>query len=88
LALALRVPVVGLFGQEIKELWFPSPETLMDYTGYREAVALQHPVWCSPCHLDECDRLECLKAITPAEVFQTMKALMLPSSTPEGQDVA
>ncbi len=76
LGLALQVPTIGLFGQEYKDLWFPPQGTVKDYAGYEKAVALQHLVWCSPCHLDECGRLECLKGISPAEVWQEMKRLV------------
>jgi len=57
-AAAVGAPTIGIFGRNEPERFFPYREE----DGHRAVYAR---VWCSPCDLDQCDHLSCLRAISP-----------------------
>jgi len=57
-AVAVGTPTVGIFGRSEPERTFPYPES----AGHR---SIYSGVWCSPCVLDVCDHMSCMRAISP-----------------------
>jgi heptosyltransferase II len=68
IACALGIPTLALFGPGDPATWFP----------YNEAhqVAIHHPPSCWPCHLDVCDKMDCMKTIAIEEVIKEAKQLL------------
>ncbi len=62
-------PVIGLFGRSLPEVTFVYPED----RGHRSIYAR---VWCSPCVLDFCDHLSCMRAISPEWVWETLRVTL------------
>lgn len=62
-------PVIGLFGRSLPEVTFVYPED----RGNRSVYAR---VWCSPCVLDFCDHLSCMRAISPEWVWETLRGTL------------
>ena len=69
IACALGRPTLALFGPGDPQTWFPYP--LND-----KQVAIHQPPSCWPCHLDVCEPLDCMKAITADEVTEKAKELL------------
>ena len=63
---ASGVPVIGLFGRSLPEVTFVYPPS----AGNR---AIYAKVWCSPCVLDACDHMSCMRAISPEWVWDVVK---------------
>lgn len=57
-AVSVGTPTVGIFGRSEPERTFPYPES----AGHR---SIYSGVWCSPCVLDVCDHMSCMRAISP-----------------------
>src|SRR5687768_10974624 len=68
-AVAAGTPTIGIFGRNAPDTFFPYPET----HGHR---AIYAKVWCSPCHLDVCDHLSCLRAISPEWVWEVLRVTL------------
>jgi ADP-heptose:LPS heptosyltransferase len=68
-AVAAGVPTIGLFGRNAPDTFFPYPES----HGHR---AIYARVWCSPCHLDVCDHMSCLRAISPDWVWDVLRSTL------------
>jgi heptosyltransferase-2/heptosyltransferase-3 len=68
-AVAAGTPTVGIFGRNAPDTFFPYPES----HGHR---AIYARVWCSPCHLDVCDHLSCLRAISPEWVWEVLRTTL------------
>lgn len=68
-SVAAGTPTVGIFGRNAPDTFFPYPES----HGHRAVYA---KVWCSPCHLDVCDHLSCLRAISPEWVWEVLRATL------------
>lgn len=66
IAAAVGTRTIGIFGRNEPERFFPYREE----EGHRPVYAR---VWCSPCHLDECDHLSCLRAISPDWVWDVVR---------------
>jgi len=74
IAAAVGTTTVGIFGPGEEEIWFPYGPPHDD----RSHVALRKEVPCHPCHLDFCNRpgeeyMECMRALSAAEVFETVR---------------
>jgi len=69
IACALGRPTLALYGPGDPQAWFPYP--LND-----KQVAIHRPPSCWPCHLDVCEPLDCMKAITADEVTEKAKELL------------
>lgn len=69
IACALGRPTLALFGPGDPQAWFP-------YLLNDKQVAIHRPPSCWPCHLDVCEPLDCLKAITADEVTEKAKQLL------------
>ena len=69
MSVAAGTPTVGIFGRNAPDTFFPYPES----HGHRAVYA---KVWCSPCHLDVCDHLSCLRAISPEWVWEVLRATL------------
>ena len=69
IACALGRPTLALFGPGDPQTWFPYP--LND-----KQVAIHQPPSCWPCHLDVCEPIDCMKAITADEVTEKAKELL------------
>jgi len=69
IACALGRPTLALYGPGDPTAWFPYP--LND-----KQVAIHRPPSCWPCHLDVCEPLDCMKAITADEVTEKAKELL------------
>ena len=65
-AVAVGTPTVGIFGRSEPERTFPYPES----AGHR---SIYSGVWCSPCVLDVCDHMSCMRAISPDWVWDVLK---------------
>ena len=65
-AASVGTPTIGIFGRNEPERFFPYREE----DGNRAVYAR---VWCSPCHLDVCDHLSCLRAISPDWVMDVVR---------------
>ena len=79
-SVAAGTPTIGIFGRNAPDTFFPYPES----HGHRAVYA---KVWCSPCHLDVCDHLSCLRAISPEWVWGVLRATLereKAAATPEG----
>lgn len=63
------VPLVGLFGRSLPDVTFVYPED----RGHRSIYA---KVWCSPCVLDACDHMSCMRAISPEWVWEVLRATL------------
>lgn len=62
---AMGTPTVGIFGPGEPDIWFPySPAN-----GHR---LVYHNIDCSRCHKDFCDKMDCMKAITVEDVYETV----------------
>jgi ADP-heptose:LPS heptosyltransferase len=68
-AVAAGTPTIGIFGRNAPDTFFPYPES----HGHR---AIYAKVWCSPCHLDVCDHLSCLRAISPEWVWEVLRVTL------------
>ena len=68
-SVAAGTPTIGIFGRNAPDTFFPYPES----HGHR---AIYARVWCSPCHLDVCDHLSCLRAISPEWVWDVLRATL------------
>ncbi len=69
MAAALGTPLVAIFG--------PGDLTRFDPRHLSERVlVLRQPVDCAPCNLVICDRMDCLKKITPQDVVDAAKQLL------------
>lgn len=68
-AVAAGTPTIGIFGRNAPDTFFPYPES----HGHR---AIYARVWCSPCHLDVCDHLSCLRAISPEWVWEVLRVTL------------
>ena len=65
-AVAVGTPTVGIFGRSEPERTFPYPES----AGHR---SIYSGVWCSPCVLDVCDHMSCMRAISPDWVSDVLR---------------
>ena len=65
LAPAVGTPVIGVFGPGTPEIWFPYQPEL----GHRLVF---HPLDCSRCNRDFCEKLDCMKSITVNDVFNVV----------------
>lgn len=68
MALAVGVPTVTIHTVNHAEAWTPS------FSG--KHLAVRPSLICSPCFRGECETLACMQNITPAKVFDTVKALL------------
>lgn len=79
LAVAMRVPVVAIFGPTVPAFGFgPS--------GPRDVVVERHGLACRPCSIHggtKCPigTFECMISITPAEVFRAVEPLLIQTTT-------
>jgi ADP-heptose:LPS heptosyltransferase len=69
LAVAVRTKTLGIFGPGEPDIWFP-------YDAARGHRFLHKPPACWPCHLDFCESLDCMRAISVAEVFATLTQML------------
>ena len=67
IAAGLNVPVVALFGPTDPLRHFPPTEKF---------VLLKKETDCSPCYKRNCDRMDCMKLITPEEVLKAVEELI------------
>ncbi|MEP7028008.1 MAG: glycosyltransferase family 9 protein [Candidatus Eisenbacteria bacterium] len=65
-AVSVGTPTVGIFGRSEPERTFPYPQS----AGHR---SIYSGVWCSPCVLDVCDHMSCMRAISPDWVWDVLK---------------
>ncbi len=65
LAPAVGTKTVGIFGPGEPEIWFPYHREKGHRLVYREVA-------CSRCHLDFCDKMDCMKAITVDMVYSAV----------------
>lgn len=66
LSVAVGTRSIGLFGPSEPHIWFPYSEA----EGHR---CIHHPQSCWPCHKDFCETLDCMKAITVAQVIDAIE---------------
>jgi ADP-heptose:LPS heptosyltransferase len=69
IAPAVGTPCIGIFGPGEPEIWFPYKSSLRHRFIHAELE-------CSRCHLDYCDRMDCMKAITEDDVFDVVVQLL------------
>ncbi|NIA29093.1 MAG: hypothetical protein GWP06_04160, partial [Actinobacteria bacterium] len=62
LAPAVGTPTVGIFGPGEPDIWFPYKREKGHRLVYKE-------IDCSHCHLDFCDKMDCMRAITVGDVL-------------------
>jgi heptosyltransferase-2 len=67
LAPAVGTRTIGIFGPGEPEIWFPYDPA----KGHRFVHA---QIGCSRCHLDFCEKMDCMKAVTVEDVFAAVKA--------------
>lgn len=91
-AAAVGVPAIAIFGPSYTRYWAPwpngapGPSPYLDNRGVqrRGNVTVVQKDWeCVPCNKNTCaittrDRIECLEAITPEEVFREVEANLPP----------
>jgi len=70
LAPAVGTKTVGIFGPGEPEIWFPYSKEKGHRLVYREVA-------CSRCHLDFCDKMDCMKAITVDMVFNAVRDALM-----------
>lgn len=63
---AVETNTIGLFGPGENDIWFP-------YSEEKGHTALRKEIWCHPCHLDFCDRLDCWKLLEVDEIIKCVK---------------
>ncbi len=68
-AVAMRRPTLALFGPTEPEIWFP-------YTRLGPYRVLCRRPPCHPCDVHDCERFECLPALTAPEVGEATLALL------------
>ncbi|HEX9934138.1 MAG TPA: glycosyltransferase family 9 protein, partial [bacterium] len=67
MAPAVGTPTIGIFGPGEPEIWFPyRPEK-----GHRFVHA---EIGCSRCHRDQCQKLDCMEAVTVDMVSEAVRA--------------
>lgn len=66
---ASGTPTVGIFGRNEPATFFPYRPRL----GHR---AVYTGVWCSPCDLDECPHISCLRSISPDMVWNGVREIL------------
>jgi ADP-heptose:LPS heptosyltransferase len=59
---------IGLFGPGEEDIWFP-------YNEVDGCIAIRKDIWCHPCHLDFCDRMDCWKLLNIEEIISKIKKL-------------
>jgi heptosyltransferase-2/heptosyltransferase-3 len=64
-AVSVGTPTVGIFGRSEPERTFPYPASAGHHSIYSG-------VWCSPCVLDVCDHMSCMRAISPDWVWDVL----------------
>jgi len=69
MAVALGRPTVGVFGPTEPDIWFP-------YEGRGPFVLATRRLECAPCHRHECESVECLAGIEPAEVLDLLRKVL------------
>jgi heptosyltransferase-3 len=84
IAAALEVPTLALFGPSMTRYWGPWPNGCQDRIPFSARAGVQHNAnvtviqkdWeCVPCNRETCaistrNKMECLEAISPTEVFR------------------
>jgi len=66
IAIALRVPVIALFGATCHQE--------VDLYGRGEKIVSTLP--CAPCYKSHCDRMECMQEIEPEDVFAALRRVL------------
>ncbi len=79
LAVAMRVPVVALFGPTVPGFGFAP-------SGPRDVIVERHGLSCRPCSIHggtKCPigTFECMIGISPGEVFRIVESLLIPTTT-------
>ena len=69
IAPAVGTKTIGLFGPGEDDIWFP-------YSREDGHVAIRKEIWCHPCHLDFCDRMDCWKLMEMGEILETAERLL------------
>lgn len=69
IAPAVDTKTVGLFGPGEEDIWFP-------YHREQGHAAIRKDIWCHPCHLDFCDRMDCWKLMEAGEIVDTVDHLL------------
>lgn len=69
IACALKKPTLALFGPGDPRTWFP-------YHEEHGQVVIHPALSCWPCHQDECNKMDCMKAITVEEVVKKARQLL------------
>jgi lipopolysaccharide heptosyltransferase II len=63
IAPAVDTRTIGLFGPGEEDIWFP-------YLKEDGHIAIRKDIWCHPCHLDVCNRMDCWKLLDISEVVE------------------
>jgi ADP-heptose:LPS heptosyltransferase len=74
-AVSVGTPTVGIFGRSEPERTFPYPVS----AGHR---SIYSGVWCSPCVLDVCDHMSCMRAISPDWVWDVLRKTLASTGSP------
>lgn len=69
LAPAVGTPTIGIFGPGEPEIWFP-------YASEQGHRAIHHPLDCSRCHRDFCEKLDCMRSIRVQEVLEAVQTAL------------
>lgn len=69
MAVAIGRPTVGVFGPTEPDIWFP-------YEGKGPFLLATRGMECAPCHRHECEGVECLEGLEPADVLALLKKVL------------
>jgi ADP-heptose:LPS heptosyltransferase len=67
LAPAVGTKTIGIFGPGEPEIWFP-------YNPAQGHQFVHATLACSRCHLDACEKMDCMRAVSIKDVFASVKA--------------
>jgi ADP-heptose:LPS heptosyltransferase len=75
----MGIPVVVIYG----------PTDPVENEPFANHVKVRKEVGCNPCHEYSCKKLDCIRAVSTAEVFKATQEILgiLPSSEPEKRDL-
>jgi len=58
-----------LFGPGEENIWFP-------YNKEDGFISIRKDIWCHPCHLDFCDRMDCWKLLRIEDVLIALENIL------------
>jgi len=66
---AVGTYTIGLFGPGEENIWFP-------YNKEDGFIPIRKDIWCHPCHLDFCDRMDCWKLLRIEDVLIALENIL------------